>query len=121
MIALDIAKAFDQIWHEALLNKLPSYGLPPKLCQWISSFRNRQIQVVVDGVSSNLYPINAGVPQGSVLSPTLFLLHINELLQATSNPIDSFSDDSTLHSSYLSSKLISFNCALRNEELKPLP
>ena len=101
VIALDISKAFDQVWHEALLNKLPSYGLPPKLCLWISSFlSNRRISVVVDGHSSGFYPINSGVPQGSVLAPTLFLLHINDLLSSTTNSIHSFADDSTLHSGF---------------------
>jgi hypothetical protein len=41
--------------------------------------------------------VNAGVPQGSVLGPTLFLIFINDLLESTSNPIHSFADDSTLH------------------------
>ena len=45
----------------------------------------------------NFHPINTGVPQGSVLAPTLFL-HINDLLSATTNPIHSYADDSTLHS-----------------------
>ena len=49
-VALDISKAFDRVWHHGLLNKLPSYGLPTKLCNWISSFlSNRHIRVTVDG------------------------------------------------------------------------
>nr|CAI5858088.1 unnamed protein product [Callosobruchus analis] len=50
----------------------------------------------VEGYSSDVFPINARVPQGSVLSPTLFLLYINGLLEITSNPVYSFEDDSTL-------------------------
>ena len=93
IVALDISKAFDQVWHAALLNKLPSYGLSPKLCVWIGGFlSNRRISVVVDGHSSNFHPIN------SVLAPTLFLLYIDDLLSATTNPIHSYADDSTLHS-----------------------
>ncbi|CAK1583471.1 unnamed protein product [Parnassius mnemosyne] len=73
-ISLDIAKAFDRVWHKALLSKLPSYGLPEKLCNWITSFlADRSIKVVVDGACSDYKPINAGVPQVCVLSPTLFL------------------------------------------------
>ena len=99
-IALDISKAFDRVWHKALLAKLPSFGFSPSLCKLILSFlSNRSISVRVDGASSEPFPISSGVPQGSVLSPTLFLLFINDLLQSTKNPIHSYADDSTLHSS----------------------
>ncbi|CAK1580278.1 unnamed protein product [Parnassius mnemosyne] len=93
-VILDIAKAFDRVWHKVLLSKLPSYGLPEKLCNWITSFLADQcIKVVVDGACSDYKPINAGVPQGCVLSPTLFLLHINDML-LTGN-IHCYADDST--------------------------
>nr|CAH7767610.1 unnamed protein product [Callosobruchus chinensis] len=51
--------------------------------------------------------INAGVPQGSVLAPTLFLLHINDLLSSTTNRIHSFVDDSALHAGIMSNRPIS--------------
>lgn len=97
-VALDISKAFDQVWHKNLFTKLPTFGLSPDLCLWIRNFlTDRKISVVVDGVSSDPHPINAGVPQGSVLSPTLFLMYINDLMGVTSNPIHCFADDTTLH------------------------
>ena len=54
--------------------------------------------MVVDGTTSSPFPISSGVPQGSVLSPTLFLLFINDLLSISSCSIHSYADDSTLHS-----------------------
>ena len=97
-IALDISKAFDRVWHKSLVSKLPSYGFYPSICTFISNFLSgRSIAAVVDGHCSSSKPINSGVPQGSVLSPTLFLLFINDLLNCTSNPIHSYADDSTLH------------------------
>ena len=81
-VNLDIAKAFDRVWHRFLLSKLPSYGAPEGLCYWVASFLSeRSVRIVVDGFSSYTFSINAGVPKGSVLSPTLVILHINDLLQ----------------------------------------
>ena len=69
--------------------------------RWLSDFlSNRSIRVVIDGINSNLYPVNSGVPQGSVISPTLFLLFLNDLLCLTTNLIYSFADDSSLCHSY---------------------
>nr|CAH7728879.1 unnamed protein product [Callosobruchus chinensis] len=67
----------------------------------------RKITVVVDGFSSSFHNINAGVPQGSVLAPKLFLLLINDLLSSTTKPIHSFADDSTLHAGIMSNRPIS--------------
>ena len=112
-VALDISKAFDRVWHKALLSKLPSYGFYPDLCSFLSSFLSgRSIAAVVDGHCSSPKPINSGVPQGSVLSPTLFLLFINDLLSLTNCPIHSYADDSTLHYS------TSFNRQPNSQELE---
>jgi hypothetical protein len=100
-VSLDISKAFDRVWHDGLIAKLPSFGIPASLCAWISDFlRERSIRVVIDGCSSDLLAINAGVPQGSVLSATLFLLHINDLLCPG---IFGYADDSTVADRYFSS------------------
>ncbi len=80
-----------------LLFKLTSYGFHPSLCTFLcSSLSGRSISTVVDGYCSKPKSINSRVPQGSVLSPTLFLLFINDL-SITECPIHSYADDSTLH------------------------
>ncbi len=96
-VALDISEVFDWVWHKSLLSKLPSFGFYPSLCSFISSvLSERSISVVVDSHCSSPKPINSGVPQDSVLSPTLILLFMNDL-SVTNCPIHSYGDDSTLN------------------------
>ena len=98
-VALDISKAFNRVWQAGLLHKLKSYGVPGQIFGLISSFlSNRQLQVVLDGKSSQEYPVNVGVPQGSTLGPTLFLLYINDLPDDVICNIAIYADDTTLYS-----------------------
>ena len=72
-MTLDIFKAFGKVCQAGLLHKLKSYGISGQIFGLISSFlSNRQLQVVLDGKSSQEHPVNAGVPQGSILGPTFF-------------------------------------------------
>ena len=78
--ALDISKAFGRVWDAGLLLKLKSYGISGQIFGLISSFLSKKrLQVVMDGKYSQEYPVNAKVPQGSILGPTLFLLYIHNL------------------------------------------
>ena len=85
--------------HAGLLHKLKSYGIPGQVFGLISSFLNkRRLWVVLDGKSSQEYSVNAGVPQGSILGPTLFLLYINDLPDDVICNIAIYADDTTLYS-----------------------
>ena len=98
VIALDIKKAFDRVWHKGLLAKLASFGIQGDLYGWITSFLSgRQQSVVLDGSTSSPRPISAGVPQGSILGPLLFLMFIDDLASHLKNDLHLFADDSTLH------------------------
>ena len=100
-VALDISKAFDRVWHAGLLHKLKSYGISDQIFGLISSFlSNRRLRVVLDGKSSQEYPVNAGVPQGSILGPTLFLLYINNLPDDVICNIAIYADDATPFSKF---------------------
>ena len=71
---LDISKAFDGVWHAGLPQKLNSYGISGQIIGFISSFlSNRRLRVVLDGKFSQEYSVNAGVPQGFIFGPTLFV------------------------------------------------
>ena len=98
-IALDIFKAFDRVWHAVLLHKLKSYGISSQIFGLISSFlSNRRLQVVLDKKSAQEYLVNAGVPQDSIIGPTLFLLYINDLPNDIICNIAIYTDDTTLYS-----------------------
>ena len=98
-VARDISKGFNRVWHAGVLHKLRSYGISGLIFSLISSFlNNRRIRVILDGKSSQDYPVNAGVPQGSILSPTLFLLYINNLPDDAMCNIAICADDTTLYS-----------------------
>ena len=94
-----MSKAFDRVWHAGLLQKLKSYGILGQIFGLISSFlSNRQLRVVLDEKSSPEYPVNAGVPQGSILGSTLYLLYINDLPDDVICDIAIYGDDTTLYS-----------------------
>lgn len=79
-IVFDIEKAFDKVWHEGLLYKMHQLKVPTKLAIWIKNFlSNRTFYVSVNGKDSIQHPIQTGVPQGAILSPTLFLIFINDI------------------------------------------
>ena len=76
-ICLDLKKAFDMVVHE-ILDKLDYYGIRGVTNNWFRSYiSNRNQFVSVNNVESDTATMNHGVPQGSVLSPLLFLIYIN--------------------------------------------
>ena len=78
---------------------IQSYEISGQIFGLISSFlSNRWLQVVLDGKSSQEYLVNAGVPQGSILGPTLFLVYINDLPDDVICNIAIYADDTTLYS-----------------------
>ena len=102
---LDFSKAFDTVPHKKLLYKLEQYGIRGKLHKWIHSFLcNRKMKVVIDGESSQETEVLSGVPQGTVLGPLLFLVHINDLPANVTSKVRLFADDCLLYRKIKSSK-----------------
>ena len=80
--------------HELLKSKLQKYGVPKNILNWIDNFLgNRSQCVVVNGTKSTSKPVISGVPQGTVLGPILFLIHINDISENISSNIRLFADD----------------------------
>ena len=96
-ISRDISRAFDMVCHPALLTKLSSYGIQGHLHSWLTDFLSCHSQrVALNGVLSSPLPVQARVPQGSVLGRVPFLVFINDLSDSLENPLYLFADDSTL-------------------------
>ena len=79
-VFIDLTKAFDTISHSIMLSKLSHYGASDMELQWLTDYLFLRKQIVhFNGVFSEPNPINAGVPQGSILGPLLFLIFFNDV------------------------------------------
>lgn len=97
-IFIDLAKAFDRVPHQRLINKVKSLGLHPSIVTWIGLFLQGRTQQVRWGrAMSNLSEVVSGVPQGSVLGPLLFLIYINDLPNSIQSRIRLYADDIVLY------------------------
>ena len=97
-IFLDLSKAFDSLDHTILLKKLNYYGIKGKSLELFESYlTNRKQFVLFENNKSCLGNITTGVPQGSVLGPVLFLIYINDIINADSIfDLTLYADDTTL-------------------------
>ena len=98
-IDLDIAKAFDSINNDYLLRKLHMIGIRGMYLKWLKSYMTDRKQIVQnENYESTERKVSCGVPQGSILGPLLFIIHMNDLskLSLTSNVL-LFADDTVVY------------------------
>ena len=97
IIYCDFSKAFDKVAHGRLLTVLKSHGIVGEVLDWISQWLSgRKQRVVLNGHTSEWQPVSSGVPQGSCLGPTLFLIFINSIddcIDKATGIISKFADD----------------------------
>ena len=106
-IYLDFSKAFDTVPHHRLLKKLERYGITGSILNWVKDFLSNRSQFVkINESESSHLPVTSGVPQGSVLGPTLFIYYINDLPNCTSADMKIFADDTKLFSTILKTLMI---------------
>ena len=118
---LDVEKAFDSVWHAGLRYKLAHGDLPCKIVRLLSSFLDdRKIKVKVNGDTSEYVSLKAGTPQGSVISPLLFLIYVNDVpvKQKHNTDMSQFADDMCMWTSYSHAKIVEkrLNGVLRDLE-----
>ena len=96
-VFLDISKAFDKVWHKGLIHKLKQNGIGGPLLKILTDFlKSRKQRVVLNGQHSSWSDVLAGVPQGSILGPLLFLIYINDLSDGLQCNPKLFADDTSL-------------------------
>ena len=95
-VFLDVAQAFDKVWHEGLLYKLSKIVSKNLYCLLKSYLCNRMFQVKINNEVTELYPIKAGVPQGSVLGPILYVIYTADIPSMKGITLGTYADDTTI-------------------------
>ena len=96
-VFLDISKAFDKVWHQGLLYKLEQNGISGSLLETLTDLlKDRKQRVVFNEQNSSWENAEAGIAQGSILGPLLFLIYFNDLPDNLSTNVKLFADDASL-------------------------
>ena len=99
-IYLDLKKAFDTVPHKRLISKLSNYNVKGKVLELVKDFLSSRTQyVAINNSKSRTAQVTSGVPQGSVLGPTLFTYYINDMPDTVKNSVKIFADDTKAYSS----------------------
>lgn len=100
IIMLDVEKAFDRVWHNGLIFKMIALKFPPYIINMINNFlKNRKFFVEINNAKSPVHDIPFGVPQGAVLSPTLYNIFTHDIPKSINTTLALFADDTAFYCS----------------------
>jgi hypothetical protein len=101
MVALDINSAFDKVWHKGLIHKLTNYNFPLYLIKVVANFlKDRKFHVGINSSLSETYTFLAGVPQGTVLEPILYLIFTADIPHIGNAKLSIFADNTAVFTAY---------------------
>ena len=119
LLLMDVEKAFDAVWHNGLLKKLHDMELPSDILRIISSFlTDRTIQVKIGNTLSEVVQLLAGTPQGSILSPLLFILFVNDIPVTQACQVIQYADDIAIYTSYRNPRYLEAHLQKQVDELE---
>lgn len=104
-VFLDMEKAFDRVWHAGLLSKLATSTTPRRLVKIVATFlHGRTFQVAVEGSLSTERGIQAGVPQGSCISPVCYCVYTDDIPVVDGAKLALYADDAALYTTSLNAR-----------------
>ncbi|RAL60100.1 hypothetical protein DID88_000725 [Monilinia fructigena] len=118
IVTMDVQGAFDALLKRRLLSRMIKQGWPTSLLKLIDSFlTNRKVRVRLEGITTEDYPVACGTPQGSPLSPILYMLYLAELLNRDTKFRFGYADDIAI---YHSSKHLSTNARILQRRVRQI-
>ena len=119
LLLMDVEKAFDAVWHNGLLKKLHDMELPGDILRIISLFlTDRTIQVRIGNTLSEVVKLLAGTPQGSILSPLLFILFVNDIPVTPACQVTQYADDIAIYTSHRNPRYLEARLQKQVDELE---
>ena len=119
LLLMDVEKAFDAVWHNSQLKKLHDMELPCDILRIISSFlTDRTIQVKIGNTLSEVVKLLAGISEGSIVSPLLFIFFVNDIPVTQTCQVTQYADDIAIYTSHQNARYLEAHLQKQVDELE---